>query len=165
MEQSFHHKKILETLAEFDIEVHVSDYPIKAAQIQREKLIRAFEKNHVKYFIKPMRWVDVYSNPSETKHKSRNELIELFQKCSVRCRTIYDGKLYFCAIDAGAQRLNYIKGSPDDYVDLNENLDTALMKKKILSLDFRELGKGFVSFCKNCWGGTDTNNRIIPIAE
>gem|GEM_PF-2545940 len=156
---------ILKMLAENSIEVHVSDYPVEIAQRQRAKLIQAFEKAGVRYKIKPMRWVDVNSNPDVVKHTAHNELVELFQKCFVRCRTIYEGKLYFCAIDAAAQRQGYIKGSADDYVDLNEQVERGSVREKILSLDAGEIRKGYVSFCRNCWGGTDSNNRIIPIAE
>lgn len=157
--------KILQLLSENNIEVHVSDYPVKLAQDRREKLIQEFEKYRVSYFIKPMRWVDVHSNPDRIKHSSREDLVKLFKKCSVRCRTIYEGRLYFCAIDAGAQRRGYVTSAPDDYVDLTEDLDAQSMKRKILSLDFGEIGKGYVSFCSNCWGGTDSNERIIQIAE
>ena len=157
--------KILKMLYENDIEVHVSDYPVELAQKQRAKLIEAFENENVKYKIKPMRWVDVHSNPEIVKHKTKQELTDLFQECFVRCRTMYEGKLYFCAIDAAAQRRGYIKGSVEDFVDLSLATDMQATKEKILNLDSGKIGKGYVSFCRNCWGGTDSNNRIIPVAD
>ena len=158
-------QKILKILSENNIEVHVSDYPVEIAQKQRAKLIEAFESENVKYKIKSMRWVDVHSNPEVIKHKTKQELTDLFQECFVRCRTMYEGKLYFCAIDAAAQRRGYIKGSADDFIDLLSSEDKQKIKEKILDLDAGKIGKGYVSFCRNCWGGTDSNNRIIPIAE
>ena len=154
-------KKILQLLAENNIEVHISDYPVEVAQKQRAKLIAAFENFNVKYKIKSMRWVDVNSEPTKAKHKTAQEMQNLFQECFVRCRTLFDSKLYFCAIDAAAQRRGYIQGAADDFIDLT----APLTKQDILNFDSGKIGKGYVSFCKNCYGGTDTNNRIIPIAE
>lgn len=150
-------------LSTYNIEVLISDYPVKPAKMLRNKLLDYLQKQKVKYSIKHMEsWTNIFGNPSIKKHSNEDEIRNLFRNCAYRCRTVYDEKLYFCSTDCAAQRIGVIEGANDDCVSLS---DRENIQEQILSLDEGRIAKGYVSFCQNCFGGPDCNRRLIAVGE
>ena len=157
---------ILKLISHYDIEIVLSDYSADIAQKRRAALLDLFHQTNVKYLIKnDDHWIDEFGDPRKVKHTDENVLRNLFQLCFNRCRTLENDKMYFCSIDSAAKRVGIIADSIGDYVDLNDNSDRDKKREEILNFDAGDVPKGYVSFCQNCYGGPNCNDRRIPFGE
>ncbi len=90
------------------------------------------------------------------------ELNAQFKSCSLDCRTVLNGKFYFCPRSAHGHNLGAFSLPSDQYVDLFKDGKTVKqIKDDILRVD-RKLS--YVNACNHCDKGTALSH-IITIAE
>jgi len=155
---------ILRCLAENNIHVAISDYG--ALSRKKDELIQILDKMKIEYTVlSNMTWSD-YGDYKETNKLTTKELTNLFRKCAMPCRTLYDGKLWFCSRECAFVRMGLFKAWDDDYLDFTEikHIDNN-WREKLIRFDFGINKTGFLKFCSNCNGSWLVNDKLIPAAK
>lgn len=153
---------ILKLMSHYGIEIVISNYSTELSQKKRTELLKRLTEENVKYIIKDNGyWIEQFGNPHEVKHTDEKDLHELFKLCFNRCRHLDNHKLYFCSVDCSAKRVGIIEDVEGDYIDLRKEVK----REDILTFDAGDVKNGYVSFCRNCYGGPNCNDRRIPFGE
>ena len=143
--------------------MNISDYSNTIFKIKPfiENFILLLNKNRFNYRIKSYdKWLD-FGFPY-AKKTSYQEAIKMFISCRAPFRGLYDGKIYYCHIQASAEQLGLFEGNDNDWVVL-DGLDKNRIK--VLRLDLGYLQNGIITFCLRCDGCGKSNKRTIPVAE
>jgi organic radical activating enzyme len=158
--------KILQLIAEDDIEVSISDYSdgLPYLKTKIDKLIAVLTKNNIRYSInKATSWIDFGYSSVDNTGLSTEELISLFDSCKMPCRLLKNKSLYYCAnayfaIDAGLNE-------PDENNVFNLTKLNDENKREMLIFDQGYSKKGYVNMCKHCNGYLGFNHHYVKVAE
>ncbi|MGN0710616.1 MAG: radical SAM protein [Anaerovoracaceae bacterium] len=158
-------KELLYYANKYDVSFIISDYTSSAhfdGRQRSKELCLQLEENGIEYtYAVKDKWYD-FGCPSEVDLKvSEKKLKERFSGCRSINRILINNRLYYCHHQVGAVWAELTEDNCDGYIDLNDIDD-----KKVLmeySLGFTE--KGYLDFCRHCYGYDGINDRIIPSAE
>ena len=158
---------ILELISKYNIQVAISDYsktnPTISPKIK--KFTDVIEDKNISYIKLAMdKWVDLggvnYSNDLP-----QSILVSMFNRCKSQCRSLYDRKLYYCALGftaVNSGNYNYIE---DGFIELNNTENILKIKKEILKFECGEFEKGYIEHCKYCKGQPSINREYIVAAK
>lgn len=134
------------------VKIIISDY----GKISRRKEeLKAFCIEHkINFHLKDEDLVWGYVGDMNPRNRSVKQLQQQFVKCKNQCRSILNGKLYYCPRAAHGHDLGYVQTNSCEYVDL---LDGKISKKKLLDVLY---SRHFFSACDYCNYGT---KEMIPI--
>lgn len=127
------------------------------------EIVTIFDKNGIKYQLLKKdgtEWMD-YGN-LEDRGRSEKELEEQFSRCRIDCRSLFNGKIFYCPRSGHGMDLNMIPHTKEDYVDLmDNNISNKELRHKIFELMFE---KKYIEACNHCNKGTN-NCKVIPAGE
>lgn len=153
----------LKILRKYNISVEISYYDHPLAHKNRDLLIEALENAGIAYKARHLSyWTDIYGNPYEEKQYNEERLKALFLQCNPPCRHLCEGRYWYCSTNSGAYKAGVVSLAEEDFIDLSKKEN---LKERLLQFERGKISRGFVSFCKNCYGYPETNKRHIPIAE
>lgn len=140
----------LQSLKNQKVCIQVNQYP-QISQNKAFEICELLENNNIKYF---------YVDRSREKWKNFGDgvivdkdietLRKQFKNCDMKCRSILNGKMYYCPRSAHGNDLGIIKEI--SYVDLiNDSISLEDRKKKINDLLFKN---EYLEACRMCNAGT-----------
>lgn len=148
-------EELIECLKSNKIVVEISDYGKYSKKLQG--LVNFCNNNNINYY--SGNFIRLWQDYGEVK-KYKNNINEQFFYCSINCKSILNGKLYYCPRLAHGIDLGLIKDNKNEYIDLinnNDKLNKKLLKKYI----FRNFPISACSYCKYA----TPNSNIIPVAK
>ncbi|MBO5623816.1 MAG: radical SAM protein [Butyrivibrio sp.] len=109
--------------------------------------------NNIKCYIKTdsLQWG--YVGEPEAHNRSSKNLKHQFEQCNNTCRSILNGKLFFCPREAHLDDLDYCKASGNEYLSLSDDMSS----EDILRVIYR---KQYLRACDYCNYGT---SDMVPI--
>ena len=148
-------KALLKTLAEQKVEIIVSDYGnVSRNKHQLKDICKAIG---VLCYLKTedLQWG--YVGDMHKRNRDHKALIKQFKKCNNHCRTILNGKLFYCPRAAHGMDLKIVSTPDRNYINLLEKdrVDKTKIKNFVYSLN------GFAA-CDYCNYGTDEMIAIKP---
>lgn len=150
-------KELLHILQKKNVRVEISDY--NEYSYKKNELIETLVYYDIFYTInKNENWFD-YGDPVKY-DKTSEELDDQFSNCNILCRSILNGRLYYCPRSAHGYDLGIIKPNKDEYVDLLRN-GNMKNKKQIKALFNR---KKSIEACKYCKYATK-DCKLIKVAQ
>lgn len=154
-------EKILKALTSRKVTVQLNNY-LNAYAGVADELAKLFDERKIKYRLLKKdgtEWVD-YGDLS-CRNRSKEELVKQFKKCKIDCRSLYNGKLFYCPRSGHGMDLKLLSEVDKDYVDL---IDTAMSveetRKKLYELLYE---KQYIEACNHCDKGTELC-KPIPAA-
>lgn len=147
-------EKNIYALKKAKVKVIISDY----GSLSRKKyeLMDFCEKNDIKFHLKNEDLYWGYVGDMEPRERNEGQLRKQFKHCHNFCRSILNGKLFYCPRAAHGDDLGYVKTLEREYVDLlQENMTT----KDILNLVYSD---HYFSACDYCNYGTKDMIPITP---
>lgn len=150
--------ELINVIKEKNIIIHISNY--EKYSYKKEELINLLEKEKINYELDEYsrKWMDF--GTLENRNKDKKVLKKQFLNCDNICKSILNGKIYYCPRAAHGEDLGIIKGNNNEYVDLLKNSDVE-NKKQIKKLMFR---KKYIEACNYCNYGTE-ECEFVPVAE
>jgi len=141
-------KKILRAIYNKKVHISISNYNLKNTY----KLYNFFKAHQIKVVMdRPMTWRD--RGGVEPRNRTSEELKDQFHNCYMKtCKSILNGRLYFCPRSGHGHDLGLIDTPEDDYVDLHKNEPIVDKQNQLLNLYY---GKHYVRACDYCDVGTD----------
>ncbi len=136
------------------VKLIISDY----GEISRRKReLAAFcKKYNIKFHLKDKDLVWGYVGDMNSRNRSEKELCKQFKRCHNICRSILNGKLYYCPRAAHGHDLGYVHTGEYEYVDLlSDNID----RKKLMEVLY---SKYYFSACDYCNYGTKEMTSVKP---
>ena len=155
---------VLEALKKTQIDIHISDYTDSINYGRKFDSIRKnFEENKINFLVRKYEnWSD-FGHPSEEKFVGEKESIDHFDSCSAPFRGLNNSKYYYCHLNTSAVLAKKFKDNKNDYYDLNNKLFNG---EELLKLDLGFPKKGYVTFCKNCYGcNTGLGDKVNPSSQ
>ena len=160
-------ENLLSTISDAHAELDISDYSerIELARKQRAKLVDVLNHHNIDFAVMPMKsWVEMYHMPFRENVRTEDGHKSFFQTCDYGCRTIWQKKFYFCAIDCAVKRMGKIADLGSDCLSLDVQ-DKDAIARKLLDYDRGIFERGYLEFCKSCGGGMNCNHNAIPVAD
>jgi organic radical activating enzyme len=112
-------------------------------------------QNHITYFYKTFPPLANYSQYND------RFLSDRFDKCiHVHYQDQKHGRITACCYEAYALEAGLIKGTEDDYYDINNFSNSMQSKKELVEFRLGYTNKGYVEFCKYCNGFPAINPHI-----
>ncbi len=147
--------ELLHILADKKVEIIISDYGTVSKR--KHELVEACKNAGVRSYLKSedLHWG--YVGDMHRRLRNNNELSKQFKKCNNHCRTILNGKLFYCPRAAHGMDLGIIDTPNTDYIDLIN--DRSINKNKILNLVYST--RPFRA-CDYCNYGTKEMTPIKP---
>lgn len=145
-------EEMAESLQNKKVKVIISDY----GEISKRKteLTQYCSRNKIKFFLKNTDLIWGYVGNMNPRNRSKKQLIVQFRKCNNYCRSILNGRLYYCPRAAHGDDLGYVYTKADEFVDLlKPNVDV----EEILGIIY---SNNYFSACDYCNYGT---KEMIPI--
>lgn len=145
--------ELLDVLRRKQITIYFSNYP--STQDTQRQLIQILEQNNIPYFVEDSReWQD-YGSPVNYGRKDR-ELAIQFARCKSRCRSLFNGYLYYCPRSGHGYDLNLIERRPGEFVDILHNT----REENILQIRSLTWRSKPIEACKYCLSGTKAATRL-----
>lgn len=144
--------ELLDVMRRKRVIVLLSQYP--SNQERQKRLIETLEREGIRYALHRPVWTD-YGEPVNY-HRSERDLKRQFYRCPVKCKQLYDGKLYYCFRSCNTHDLGLCGLGEDESVDLLHNTREE-NRRQIRRLMWRR--KPVVA-CQYCLRGTDRNVEI-----
>lgn len=155
-------EEVLRALANSKVVVQLNNY-LNAYAGVADELAKVFDSRKIKYRLLKKdgsEWVD-YGN-LDCRNRKAEELKEQFKNCGIDCRSLYNGKLFYCPRSGHGMDLGLLRENPADYVDIiGSDLPTDEMREKLYRLLFE---RQFIEACNHCDKGT-SYCKPIPAAE
>lgn len=149
--------EIIGSLSNPKVLIIISDYgPISRKKFE---LVEFCKKNGIRYYLKNEDLVWGFVGKPEPRSRSEQELERQFHKCKNKCRSILNGKLYYCPRASHGDDLNIIKTPKNNYVDL---LNNSVKIEDILKIIY---SNKFFAACDYCNYGTEEMISIIPAEQ
>lgn len=144
------------------VEIHISDYEEEASSLQKiPQVVAKFSETDILFQALPTTWVD-YGFHQKTNHIPEEKLPDFFERCvNLDCITLQENKLYLCSLSCSPIRLNMVKETSTDFLDLRIPLPKAEMFEFLHG--YSEIG--YLSICKKCNGGRTVNSLVIPAGK
>lgn len=157
--------KVIQTMKEYGVIVHISDYTGLLHYDERLKEVtEVLSKAGIEYYVIPNNtWKDVVY-PQNTYAAADPKAHMLL--CGHSTHSVDNGKLYWCDPAFAAECFTGFLSREDDYLDLDKNrksntkFDASVNILKYLSGDVNE--RGYMSICEKCAGVGRDNDRIVP---
>lgn len=158
-------EELIRTMKKNKVSVIISEYPMERVVLLREKLISVLKDNDITcYNIAYSEWHSLFDNPYEKLDMEKGGLKSCLS-CDMPCRTLYDSKIFYCAVDCAAKRNQIIESNGNGEIDLEKNEKAVIAK---LLYEYREVKfdeNNYPEFCQNCYGYPGIVKRTIPVAE
>lgn len=136
------------------VRVIVSDYGVISGK--KMELVNICQKNGINVYLKTkdLHWGLV--GDMKPRNRSNKALSKQFRNCNNYCRSILNGKLFYCPRAGHGMDLGIIKTHENEYVNL--------MKEEISSEDILRIvySKNYFSACDYCNYGTKQMVNICP---
>ena len=147
---------LMKSFQDDKVHVQISDYPNTTKSKANEvcDIMKLYNVNYLYVNRKQEKWRDY--GTAEIKAKSLTELENQYSNCNMKCRSLLNGKLYFCPRSAHGNDLGIIKENA--FVDLLDNsLSQQEMKNKLHTLLY---DLSYIMACKICNAGTKEFEEI-----
>ena len=159
--------KVLRLAKDGQIMFHISDYTENLKELEKNQiaLIQKLEEVGIKYSInRSEKWVDV-GNPRLRQDCTIEEIIYKFEHCKMSCRSLLNGRLYFCGTMASAILAKIYDEKEEDSLNLRElyKIEKTERFKAIEAFEVGSVDKGFIDYCYYC-NGFGGNNKLVPSA-
>lgn len=158
-------QETLDLCKKYNVTIRISDYSVSIQHLAEkyERLQKKLENNQIVYTMsdKDAQWMD-YGFESVDRKGTKEDLIQIFDKCKTPCREIRGSRYYYCVMARSVSDNLKLGIGEKDYLDLKELKSDG---KKILfefQMGFSE--KGYLDMCSHCYGA-DALKHPIPIAE
>lgn len=145
------HEKDICALKNAKVKIIISDYGKLSRN--RDNLINWCKKNKVKYHLKSEDLEWGYIGDMQPRKRTPKMLQKQFRNCNNYCRSILNGKLFYCPRAAHSDDLGYVKESRD-YVDL---LSGKVSRSAIMNIVY---SLTYFAACDYCNYGT---KEMVPI--
>lgn len=145
-------ENILKALTGRKVVVQLNNY-LNAYAGVADELAKLFDERKIKYKLLKKdgtEWVD-YGDLS-SRNRSEEELTEQFKRCRIECRSLYNGKLYYCPRSGHGMDLKLLSEVNKDYVDLADSNSTVEETREKLYELLCE--KKYIEACNHCDKGT-----------
>lgn len=146
-------EKDIYALKNAKVKIIISDY----GKLSRKKyeLMDLCKKNDINFHLKneDLCWGDV--GDMEPRKRTSGQLSRQFKKCNNYCRSILNGKLFYCPRAAHGDDLGYINAN-NEYVNL---LNCNVSKREIMNIVY---SSHYFSACDYCNYGTKEMVSITP---
>ena len=152
-------ERFLEMLKRHNVYFRFTDYGSQARQ-RIEEILPLLSKWGIRYdHVKFAQWCDM-GYPQESNGLYGDEAWQKhFTTCDRRsCQTIEGGKFYYCGQVIGADKVGYCLIEESDYFDMTA---ASINKKELLEFTLGYSEKGYLSYCKKCNGGFNTNKKMV----
>lgn len=135
------------------VKIIISDYG-KVSR-KKEDLQYFCKKNQIKYHLKneDLKWG--YVGDMNSRNRTSKELQKQFRNCNNFCRSILNGKLFYCPRAAHSDDLGYVKADYDNVNLLKGNLKKSAIMNIVYSSKYFEA-------CNYCNYGTKEMISITP---
>lgn len=135
------------------VRILVSDYGKISSK--KDELEMFCKKNNINYYIKKedLQWG--YVGDMTSRERSNKQLKKQFRKCNNYCRSILNGKLFYCPRAAHGDDLKLVNTKRTEYVDFRENVSIEDVLKIVYS-------SHFFSACNYCNYGTKEMVSVVP---
>lgn len=136
------------------VQIIISDYG-KVSR-NKDKLVGFCVNNHINFYLKneDLYWGLVGN--MEKRGRTSRQLQRQFGKCKNLCRSILNGKLYYCPRAGHGEDLGYVKTNKNEYIDLQEE---NISVENLLDLIY---SRHYFSACDYCNYGTKEMISITP---
>lgn len=151
-------ENLISVLQNPKLKIQISDYGELSRN--KEKIKDLCKKNNIACVIRgsdEKNWFD--AGDLHFRGRSQKELKKQFKKCGEICRSLHDGKLYFCPRASFGTKLG-IPNIESEYVDFCEDSDTKYLRDEIYLYN----QKKYLLACNYCDEGTN-KYKPIPVAE
>lgn len=147
-------EKVLNILKESKCKIIVSDY----GELSKKKheLVNECEKRNIRYYLKSKDLVWGNVGDMNCRNRDEKQLKKQFIKCNNFCRSILNGKLFYCPRASHGDDLGYIDTKSEEYVNL---LDENLKVEEIIELLY---STHYFTACNYCNYGTKDFVPVIP---
>ena len=155
---------VLDLCSQYGVRFHISNYT--GAIDYRDNINRLIDRLQdfgIEYEnALPNRWEWKAVNPPYALCSLDGyKLTDRFLDCSTHCRGLKERKIFYCNAHCAAWMGGFVEADDDDYVKVE---DPHLLESLIL-FELGRLSKGYVSFCKNCYGMGRLNKMIVAPGE
>jgi len=106
------------------------------------------------------KWIDILPDNCDNSHFTEDELVHYYGACSLPWIDLLRNRLYSCTFASYAIRASLVEETPNDYIDLTEDLDPM----KLIEFRLGYTKKGYLDFCKLCQGYIAINKFSITPA-
>jgi MoaA/NifB/PqqE/SkfB family radical SAM enzyme len=126
-------------------------------------LVRALEKNDVKFCIANPVWRYIEQLESLNEEKDEESRRNMRKECSTRCRSLSNGRFYLCSFLKSANELRAVPVKNDGWVNIYEDNAKELLAR------YLDGGVALPKACSWCSGNTkkqwEDDAYSIPVAE
>lgn len=154
-------EEVLKALTAKKVVVQLNSYSNVHMRVVNE-LVQLFDSRKIKYKLMKMNgteWLDY--GDLNCRDRSEKELEQQFERCRMDCRSLYNGKLFYCPRSGHGMDLGFLSENSEDYVDfMDKSLSIQELRERLCKLLF---GGKYVEACNHCDKGT-TLCKPIPAA-
>ncbi len=157
-------EKVLEAMQKNSMTIHISDYTESINYSRKlSQTKERLDKYKIKYLLRnDTSWTD-FGDPKIQKFSELNEIINHFDTCSAPFRGLNRLKYYYCHLNTSAVLSEMHEDDENNYIDLNNN---NFNPEELLKLDLGFPKKGYVTFCKYCYGcNTKIGDKVSPKSQ
>ncbi|MCM1239656.1 MAG: radical SAM protein [Lachnospiraceae bacterium] len=160
---------VLQALKRYNVEVSISNY---TKTIPYEKTLRdlceILERWHIPYDAARLEKWTCLGSPWEARNRDAEALQSIYYDCNTRCRSLYQGKLFYCGGEASLAIAGMYEPVEGDYLSLDAlgELRREEAAEKLSAFGCGRNETGYISFCEYCdgYGGLNTN-YILPAEQ
>lgn len=153
-------EKLWGTLQHPKVTIRISDYGDLSRNI--DVLIEYCKKKNVAYIREEKGHFYDVGNMIR-RNRTEEELNTVFKDCGTKCRSLFNGKFYFCPREAHGIDLGLVPKIDDEYVDLMAEVTDEVIKERIYNFINR---KRYIEACDFCDIRTPGYyDRKLPLAK
>lgn len=148
---------VLDLIKRCGAKVQITDYtPVFDYKENLERFRLALERYGIEYtYYSLEKWLD-FGFPQNPHSLPEEQLEDFFTKCAAPFRGVYNGRLYYCHLNASAVRAGLITEDTRDYFPLGEFRPEK--KKELLEYDLGFSDLGYCTLCRQCRGCEGVNS-------
>ncbi len=154
---------IIKCFKKYDMSVSISDYSSTINYKDKVDLLCSILKsNNIEYVRNTnIQWFD-FGFPQNPYFYDEKNIKAHMQCCNTSCQMICDGKLYYCAMVAMAEKSGLFETDNQGVVELSEiDINNFEDRKNIIDCCNGKTDRGYLKLCKLCGGfGIDNNNEV-----
>ena len=159
-------KDVMEVIKLCDVHIAISEYGISFVDKRRAELINKLEEEGISYEVCSMPiWYDFCADDVTIAERNDADIVELYKKCDIRCRSLCEGMIWCCAMDAAAYRSGRIDNMTNEYAVSLSHAKKNEVVDKIIGFDQKRIMGGTPAFCGLCNGIGPVNTKQIPVAK
>lgn len=159
---------VLQALKRYNVEVSISNYT-KTIPYEKtlQDLCEILERWGIPYNAAKLEKWTCLGSPWKARNRDAETLQSVYYDCNTRCRSLYQGKLFYCGGEASLTIAGMYEPMEGDYLSLDTlgMLGREETAEKLLAFGCGQNGTGYISFCEYCDGYGGMNTYFIPPAE